>query len=104
MLVMSDLIREAPLGQLLRYVTKNRLFPYPEEFPGFEIPETYKAVLKPEKKPIERPLSQKQPNEETGSQSDEPKATPDPEPHNQDIEHQSTLSRQTTRQLTQERQ
>ncbi|KFY78009.1 hypothetical protein V499_02721 [Pseudogymnoascus sp. VKM F-103] len=100
---MSDLIREAPLGQLLRYVTKNRLFPYPEELPGYEIPEAYKALLKPEKKPIERPLSQEQPNEEIVLQSDEPYATPDPELYNQDIEHQSSLSRHTTQQLTQER-
>ncbi|KFZ16575.1 hypothetical protein V501_02160 [Pseudogymnoascus sp. VKM F-4519 (FW-2642)] len=40
---------------------------------------------------------------ETGSQSDEPKATPDPEPCNQEIKHQSILSRQITPQFTQER-
>lgn len=38
------------------------------------------------------------------ARSYEPKATPDPEPSNQDIEHQSTLSRQITPQFTQERQ
>lgn len=116
---MSDLIREAPLGQLLRYVTKNRLFPYPEELPGYEIPEAYKAALKPEGEPAESPLSQEpesplsqdaespltqeQPNEKTVSQSHEENATPDPEPYHQDMERQSTLSSQTTRQLTQER-
>ncbi|KFY46609.1 hypothetical protein V495_02359 [Pseudogymnoascus sp. VKM F-4514 (FW-929)] len=100
---MSDLLREAPLGQLLRYVTKNRLFPYPEELPGFEIPETYKAALKPEEKPIEQPRSQRQLNREAGSQSSETQVTPDLQPCDQDIEHQSTLSGQTTQQLTHER-
>lgn len=42
---MADLIREAPLGQIIRWVTKNRLLPYPEELPGFELPATYNAVL-----------------------------------------------------------
>ncbi|KAL2036690.1 hypothetical protein N7G274_010561 [Stereocaulon virgatum] len=42
---MSDLMREAPIGQLLRFVTRNKLFPYPEELPGFQLPETYNTVL-----------------------------------------------------------
>ena len=42
---MSDLIREAPIGQLLRFITKNRIFRYPEELPGFELPETYNIIL-----------------------------------------------------------
>ena len=42
---MSDLIREAPIGQLLRWVTKNKIFKYPEELPGFQLPETYNTVL-----------------------------------------------------------
>ncbi|OBT91980.1 hypothetical protein VE01_09948 [Pseudogymnoascus verrucosus] len=96
---MSDLIREAPLGQFLRWATKNRLFPYPEELPGFELPESYNAVLRSEKAPIERPISRKQLKKE----SDESNSTPDSESFNQDIELQRTLSRQDTRQFTQER-
>lgn len=42
---MSDLIREAPLGQFIRFVTRNRLFQYPEEKPGFELPDSYRAVI-----------------------------------------------------------
>ena len=42
---MADILREAPLGQLIRWVTKNRLLPYPEELPGFELPPTYNAML-----------------------------------------------------------
>jgi DHA1 family multidrug resistance protein-like MFS transporter len=42
---MTDILREAPLGQLIRWVTSNRLLQYPEERPGFELPETYRSVL-----------------------------------------------------------
>lgn len=35
---MKEIIREAALGQLLRLVSGNRLFRYPEEEPGFQIP------------------------------------------------------------------
>ena len=42
---MSDLIREAPIGQLLRFVTRNKVLKYPEELPGFQLPETYNTVL-----------------------------------------------------------
>ncbi|KAK4501470.1 hypothetical protein PRZ48_007279 [Zasmidium cellare] len=38
---MSDLIRDAPIGQLIRWVTKNRVLLYPEERPGFECPLSY---------------------------------------------------------------
>lgn len=41
---MLDTIREAPIGQLLRYITSNRVLKYPEELPGFELPEAYKLV------------------------------------------------------------
>lgn len=42
---MSDLIREAPLGQFIRLVTRNKVFQYPEEKPDFELPPTYRNVL-----------------------------------------------------------
>jgi MFS transporter, DHA1 family, multidrug resistance protein len=35
---MKELIREAPLGQIIRFVSRNRLLRYPEEEPGFQIP------------------------------------------------------------------
>jgi DHA1 family multidrug resistance protein-like MFS transporter len=38
---MTDLIREAPLGQTIRFLTRNAFFKYPEEQPGFEIPRHY---------------------------------------------------------------
>ncbi|KAG9661532.1 MFS general substrate transporter, partial [Aureobasidium melanogenum] len=38
---MSDVIRDAPIGQLIRYVTRNRVLQYPEEKPDFVCPTSY---------------------------------------------------------------
>ncbi|KAF2999212.1 hypothetical protein E8E13_000934 [Curvularia kusanoi] len=38
---MSALIRDAPFGQLVRYITNNRVFQYPEERADFQIPAAY---------------------------------------------------------------
>jgi DHA1 family multidrug resistance protein-like MFS transporter len=46
---MADLIREAPLGQTIRWLTKNRLFQYPEERADFELPVQYATQLNSEK-------------------------------------------------------
>ncbi|KAK3054488.1 hypothetical protein LTR09_004757 [Extremus antarcticus] len=40
-----DLIREAPLGQLLRLLSGNKPFQYPEEKDGFELPAQYSIYL-----------------------------------------------------------
>ncbi len=42
---MSDMIREAPLGQMIRFFTRNRMFQYPEEKPDFQLPETWNTAL-----------------------------------------------------------
>jgi DHA1 family multidrug resistance protein-like MFS transporter len=38
---MSALIRDAPFGQIVRYITRNRVFQYPEERSDFQIPAAY---------------------------------------------------------------
>ncbi|KAE9966834.1 hypothetical protein EG327_011695, partial [Venturia inaequalis] len=38
---MSDLIRDAPIGQVIRYLTKNRLLKYPEELEDWKCPHSY---------------------------------------------------------------
>jgi DHA1 family multidrug resistance protein-like MFS transporter len=43
--IMAEIIRDAPLGQIIRWATGNRLLKYPEEMEGFELPATYNAVL-----------------------------------------------------------
>ncbi|KAH8593631.1 major facilitator superfamily domain-containing protein [Bisporella sp. PMI_857] len=44
---MNDLLREAPLGQFLRYVSGNRCFLYPEEKPNFQLPLMPSHSLRP---------------------------------------------------------
>jgi DHA1 family multidrug resistance protein-like MFS transporter len=50
---MYDLIREAPLGQAVRWITKGRLLQYPEEKPDFEIPLQYATALNAREKTME---------------------------------------------------
>lgn len=47
---MQAIIRDAPAGQLLRYLTGNKVLPYPEERPGFQCPSAYKDPDAAEKK------------------------------------------------------
>lgn len=42
---MSDLIREAPIGQIIRLITRNKYLQYPEEKPDFELPEAYRDAI-----------------------------------------------------------
>lgn len=44
---MSSLIRDAPAGQLIRYLTKNRFLQYPEERADFQIPAAYNRHTRP---------------------------------------------------------
>lgn len=46
---LHSVVRDAPFGQLVRAITKNRFFRYPEELPGFQIPwQNVKAIEKEE--------------------------------------------------------
>jgi DHA1 family multidrug resistance protein-like MFS transporter len=40
---MPDIIRDGALGQLVRIVTKNKVFSYPEERPDFSVPDHYRG-------------------------------------------------------------
>lgn len=46
---MLDIIREAPLGQVIRFISRNKFLRYPEQNPDFELPAQYVALLKSEK-------------------------------------------------------
>ena len=62
---MSDLIREAPIGQLLRIITKNRILKYPEERPDFELPESYNRMLnQPDPEKLSPSRSDSEPEDE----------------------------------------
>ncbi|KAJ5648868.1 major facilitator superfamily domain-containing protein [Penicillium longicatenatum] len=42
---MEAVIREAPIGQLVRFLTNNKYLQYPEEKPGFELPEPWIQIM-----------------------------------------------------------
>jgi DHA1 family multidrug resistance protein-like MFS transporter len=93
---MEALIREAPLGQLIRWVTRNRVLQYPEELPGFELPETYNAILKSSGKSPEalRPVTSRRTRQSSVSSSEgvtpasdlEKRKTEEPNPYDKDVE------------------
>jgi DHA1 family multidrug resistance protein-like MFS transporter len=49
---MSALLRDAPIGQIIRWTTNNRYFQYPEERDDFEIPVSYVRLQHVERKSI----------------------------------------------------
>jgi MFS transporter, DHA1 family, multidrug resistance protein len=51
---MKDLIREAPLGKIIRYLTSNKWLLYPEEEATFMLPPEYQAALDRVEKKNER--------------------------------------------------
>jgi DHA1 family multidrug resistance protein-like MFS transporter len=65
------MIREAPLGQAIRFLSRNTLFRYPEEEPDYELPPQYVALLKANEKPKlqdkESPDSEHKPSRVLGS-------------------------------------
>ncbi|KAL6409874.1 FLR1-putative H+ antiporter regulated by yAP-1 and involved in multidrug resistance [Ilyonectria robusta] len=42
---MADIIRDAALGQLIRFLTKNKYLKYPEEKPGFKLPDPWITLI-----------------------------------------------------------
>jgi DHA1 family multidrug resistance protein-like MFS transporter len=46
----ADIIRDAPIGQLLRWITKNKIFLYPEERADFQLPTGYGSASAAHKK------------------------------------------------------
>lgn len=53
--MVADILREAAFGQGARLVSKNKLFPYPEEEPGFKCPSEYKSDASSTLPPATRP-------------------------------------------------
>ncbi|RFU30564.1 hypothetical protein B7463_g5761, partial [Scytalidium lignicola] len=70
---MANIVRDAPLGQLLRYITGNKILLYPEEQPDFELPEEWNTVLNSSEKEEEhhRPVS-REPSHTSSATNNEP--------------------------------
>jgi DHA1 family multidrug resistance protein-like MFS transporter len=48
----KDLVRDAAMGQLIRWVTKNRYLQYPEEKPGFKFPDCWVDLMNNPDRPL----------------------------------------------------
>lgn len=71
----KSLIRDAPIGQIIRFATNNRLLQYPEERADFQLPEQYNANATPKPKPIDEDV----PSAEPEGPATEEVCYPDPE-------------------------
>lgn len=82
---MSGLVRDAPIGQLIRWLTNNRVLLYPEEMPDFELPQSYQIVRKETSKlplsdsstPMSRSTLDPKDGEKEGLEPAEPPQTSD---------------------------
>lgn len=74
---MSALIRDAPVGQLIRLVTRNRVLQYPEERPDFQIPAWYSQSG--QQLPKDLPIDEDIPAPEPEGPATEEVVLPDPE-------------------------
>ena len=82
---MADIIRESPLGQVIRLVTRNKFLRYPEEKAGFHIP--WDGVVNPSVA------------EKLADDSDASNHEPDEKEHERDVEKDleaEELARKTT--------
>ena len=104
------------MGQLIRWVTGNRLLQYPEELPGFELPATYNALLNSSGKSPEalRAVTREPTRQSSVSSSEgatpasdlEKIKTEEPNPYDKDVESlrlSKTKSRLETTPYTNER-
>ncbi|KAJ5459416.1 hypothetical protein N7530_011360 [Penicillium desertorum] len=84
---MASIIRDAPFGQIVRLLTNNKYFQYPEEKPDFKLPDTWLQLLN-----------------SNGDESDEKKAIQqDSNRSPEDIEPLSRASTQASIQFTEAR-
>ncbi|KAJ5561942.1 hypothetical protein N7535_003596 [Penicillium sp. DV-2018c] len=67
---MEAAIRDAPFGQLVRLLTKKKYFKYPEEKPGFELPETWLQMLNDNGTEDGQPEGEKETNSEPSASQD----------------------------------
>lgn len=52
-MVVADIIRDAPLGQLIRWVSRRKYLKYPEEKEDFQLPETWTDLVNNPDQPID---------------------------------------------------
>lgn len=110
---MSSTLRDTAFGGIIRFVTKNKVFQYPEELPGFKLPDTWVQLMNGENPDqaavIDRVLSSSAVS--SASDDEEKRAAEgqqDAQPYEKDGEPsrmglQRTKSREETMQYTRDR-
>lgn len=83
---MSDLMREAPIGQIIRFITRNKYLQYPEEKPGFELPDAYRNVLEGKPSPSESDSNLTPPSQDVEKEKSSLEV-----PHRKDLETAESL-------------
>lgn len=81
-MTIKTLFRDAPMGQIIRYVTKNRYLKYPEEEPDFKLPDCWTDLMNNPDRPLpEAATNPQRGSSESGSPSggEERKERPDVE-------------------------
>ncbi|KAJ5827238.1 hypothetical protein N7447_004001 [Penicillium robsamsonii] len=63
---MASVIRDAPFGQLVRLLTNNKYFQYPEEKPDFKLPDTWLQLLNPSGNESEKNITRRDSNRSDG--------------------------------------
>jgi len=88
--MVADLLRDAPVGQILRLITNNRILQYPEERADFQLPASYTRQALPPATKIRSNFTEVSQTEPEGPATEEV-ADPDPEPIH-DLEKEDTVS------------
>ena len=87
---MADILRDAPLGQVIRWATGNKLLRYPEELPGFELPSTYTTILNTGEKEYDVAASRTLSKQQTKSSRRSSSVETSPTPATNDLEKRDT--------------
>jgi MFS transporter, DHA1 family, multidrug resistance protein len=87
---MADILRDAPLGQVIRWATGNKFLRYPEEMPGFELPSTYTTLLNTSDKEYDAAASRTLSKQQTKSTRRSSSVDPSPTPAGNDLEKRDT--------------
>ncbi|KAF3046167.1 hypothetical protein E8E11_002993 [Didymella keratinophila] len=86
---MSALIRDAPFGQIVRYITNNRVFQYPEERSDFQLTAAYRLDANLEAKRVDSTTSSAPISKAEESHAVEEVVYPDPETVLENLRHKA---------------
>ncbi|KAI1107583.1 major facilitator superfamily transporter [Jackrogersella minutella] len=96
---MSNVIRDAPVGQLIRFITGNSVLQYPEEESDFELPEPWARMLKSDTTPPEDQSDPRNSDSSTATSPDDEESqvektdARDPTPNEYEVDQRHELEK-----------